>query len=110
MINPIEFAYSYHSQGVLKIACENYRREIADTEDVLGNKHEIVISLKSLYSKILRDQGDYGEAEKLQLQVTEAEKHMLASEHPTFLVTMANLTSIYWKQGHGRRLRSCVCK
>ena len=95
MINPIEFAHSYHSQGVLEIACENYKREIADTEDVLGNEHEIVISLKSSYSKILRDQRDYGEAEKLQLQVMEAEKHMLPSEHPTFLITMGNLTSIY---------------
>lgn len=52
-----------------------------------------------LKSVILKNEGLWGEAEELEMQVMETRKRMLGMEHPDTLTSMANLASIYRNQG-----------
>jgi tetratricopeptide (TPR) repeat protein len=51
------------------------------------------------YGLCLYRDGQWGEAEVAILQVLETEKMVLGPDHPSTLVSMANLASIYWNQG-----------
>jgi hypothetical protein len=45
------------------------------------------------------NQGRWGEAEKLSIQVIETSKTKLGADHPSTLTSMANLASTYRSQG-----------
>ena len=46
-----------------------------------------------------RNQGRWDEAEKLEVDVMNAFKAKLGSDHPHTLISMGNLASTYWNQG-----------
>ncbi|KAF2268799.1 hypothetical protein CC78DRAFT_454713, partial [Lojkania enalia] len=46
-----------------------------------------------------RNQGQWKEAEELEVQVMETRKRVLKDEHPHTLTSMANLASTYRNQG-----------
>ena len=56
----------------------------------------------SIYSKfglVFRENGDWAEAEKLDLQVMTNRMEILGQVHPDTLTSIANLASTYWNQG-----------
>ena len=63
---------------------------------VLGPEHPNMLT--SMVNLILTywNQGQWTEAEKLDMQVMETRKTVLGPEHPSILTSMANLALTYW--------------
>lgn len=70
------------------------RQEIADLELSIGDR-QIVISLRERLATLYSRQGRWKEAEELEMQVMKTEKRLLGEEHPSTLISMINLASIY---------------
>jgi hypothetical protein len=73
---------------------------------VLSNEHPD--SLRSIASLALTfgNQGQWKEAEKLEVMVMETRMRLLGEEHPDTLASVGNLASTYQNQAGGRRLRN----
>ena len=65
----------------------------------LGSDHpDTITSIANLACRYW-NQGKWGEAEKLQVEVMNARNTKLGSDHPDTLTSMANLASTYRNQG-----------
>jgi len=53
----------------------------------------------SKFGLVFRENGDWAEAENLDIQVMKTRNEMLGQEHPDTLSSMSNLASTYWNQG-----------
>jgi len=62
---------------------------------------DIVIATNIAY--VLHEQGQWKEAEALQVVVMEKRMHALGEEHPDTLTSMGNLAATYWKQGQWKK-------
>jgi hypothetical protein len=62
-----------------------------------NNKNRL--DLASKYARTLYSDGQYKEAEELQLQVTQTRKRVLGDKHPSTLISMGHLASTYSDQG-----------
>ena len=71
----------YLEDKVLEQAEIHLLREIKDVEQSIDPEHVITLQLKDSLSIILKGQGRWEKAEKLQLQVLEIFKRTLGAEH-----------------------------
>ena len=51
------------------------------------------------FALVFDENGDFNNAEQLEIQVIEMRKKLLGAEHPDTLASMANLASTYRNQG-----------
>jgi len=51
------------------------------------------------FALVMRENGDWNNAEQLDSQVMDMRKKLLGAEHPDTLTSMANLAVTYWNQG-----------
>ena len=65
----------------------------------LGADHPSTLTSMANLASTYRNQGRWGEAEKLFVQVMETSKTRLVANYPSTLTSMANLVSTYWNQG-----------
>ena len=65
----------------------------------LGQHHTDTLASTAMVALSRKDQGRWGEAEELEVQVMETTKRLLGEEHPDTLTSIANLASTYWNQG-----------
>jgi hypothetical protein len=69
------------------------------SKTVLGPEHpDMLTSMANLISTY-QNQGQWTEAEKLEVQVIETRKIVLGPEYPSMLTSMANLALTYQNQG-----------
>ncbi|KAK3898990.1 hypothetical protein C8A05DRAFT_37396, partial [Staphylotrichum tortipilum] len=89
-----------HWPGVAMHGLVQWRAIQNDEDDVDRDKilwrHGFV---GTVLGRIYYDEGRWGEAEKLEVQVMETRKTKLGADHPDTLASMANLASTYWNQG-----------
>ena len=78
-----------------------------DNDAVLCEEHPDLLTSLSNLASTYQNQGQWREAEDLQVLVMETRKRALGEEHPDSLRSMNNLVSTYWNQGSGKRPRSC---
>jgi Flp pilus assembly protein TadD len=67
--------------------------------DVVDKDWEPRMNLLWRYGLCLHEDGRWGEAEKLYVQVIEIQKEKLGADHPDTLASMANLAVTYSEQG-----------
>ncbi|KAK4194959.1 hypothetical protein QBC40DRAFT_311056 [Triangularia verruculosa] len=65
----------------------------------LGKKDMATLVSMSILALILKDRGQWEEAEKLEVQVIETRKTKLRADHPDTLTSIGNLASTYRHQG-----------
>ena len=51
------------------------------------------------FALVMSENGDWNNAEQLEVQVMDMRKKLLGTEHPDTLTSMGNLASTYWNQG-----------
>lgn len=73
---------------------------------VLGKVHPQTLSSMANLASTYGKQGQWEEAEELEVKVMEAMSGVLGKEHHLTLTAMANLASTYQDQGRGRRRTS----
>jgi hypothetical protein len=73
-----------------------------DEKRVLGEEYFDTLTSMASLAVTYWNQGRWNEAEKLEVQVTEATKRVLGKEHPDTLTSMGNLASTYRNQGRSK--------
>jgi len=73
------------------------------SKHVLGEEHPDTLRSMANLACTYRDQGQWKEAEALEVVVMEKSKHALGEEHPDTLRSMANLACTYRDRANGRR-------
>jgi hypothetical protein len=73
-------------------ANELHRRQIGYSKQYYDN-------MSSKFSQVMGENGDWDNAEQLEVQVMDMRKKLLGAEHPGTLISIANLAITYWKQG-----------
>jgi hypothetical protein len=68
-------------------------------QNKLGTDYPDTLTIMNNLALTYRDQGRWGETEKLYLQILEARTIKLVDDYPDILASMANLASIYYNQG-----------
>lgn len=72
----IDFPQYYREKRLVSEAIKIYRREIQDTKEIFGEDHWLNVFLRSQFACILTDQGQWKEAEGLEVQLIETSKRM----------------------------------
>jgi hypothetical protein len=75
-----------------------YRREIIDIEQGLGEGLSIPLLMKSLLASILRDEGNFGEAEELELDGLKKNMAAYGEENAGTISSLSNLGITYKEQ------------
>jgi hypothetical protein len=65
---------------------------------LLGAEHPDTLTSMANLASIYRNQGQWREAERLEVQVLEKRKSLLGDEHPDTLTSMVNLKATYRNQ------------
>lgn len=95
-----EFLPEYYlDKGILKEALETCNRELSDMKETYDETHDLTIDAKNNVEGILKMQGKWEAAEALDVEVMETRKARLGPNHPSILISIANLALTYWKQG-----------
>ncbi|KAI5460636.1 hypothetical protein BGZ63DRAFT_425133 [Mariannaea sp. PMI_226] len=87
------------SQGMYDTAGQMLHMALQTREKVLGREDMATLASMSLLATVMKDQGQWKEAEMLLVQVIEAHKMKVEVDHPGMLASIINLTSIYRNQG-----------
>jgi hypothetical protein len=66
---------------------------------MLGTEHPFTLTSMTNLASTYSNQGQWKEAEELEVQVMETRERMLGTEHPSTLNSMANLAITYRNQG-----------
>ncbi|KAK4446467.1 kinesin light chain [Podospora aff. communis PSN243] len=86
-------------QGRYEVAQQMVGKARKVREKRLGREDYTTLATTSMFALVLKDRGQWGEAEKLFVQVMETRKTKLGADHPDTLTSMANLASTYRNQG-----------
>ncbi|KAK4443047.1 kinesin light chain [Podospora aff. communis PSN243] len=87
------------SQGRYEVAQQMVGKARKVRQKRLGREDDATLATTSIFALVLNDRGQWGEAEKLFIQVMETSKTKLGADHPFTLTSMANLASTYRNQG-----------
>ena len=69
-----------------------------DEKQVLGEEHPESLMIMANLVLTYWSQGQWKEAEELEVLVMETRKWVLGEEHPDLLLSMFNLALMYWNQ------------
>ncbi|KAJ6144831.1 hypothetical protein N7470_008726 [Penicillium chermesinum] len=70
---------------------------------IFGEEGTETLKSSTILAIVYRLEGFWKEAKKLEVQVMEISKTKLSVDHPDTLISMANLASIYTKQGRDKQ-------
>jgi tetratricopeptide (TPR) repeat protein len=87
------------TQGRYDIALNKCTKALSIREDLLGSEHPHTLTSMADLALTYWNQGQWKEAEGLEVQVMETSKRVLGQEHPDTLTSMNNLAVTYWNQG-----------
>src|SRR6202522_216154 len=98
--------------GGIILSCAMFRRQDYALRQLIyshikaNDLHRSKIGTKEYYDDnytnfalMMKENGDWNNAEQLEAQVMNMRKKLLGAEHPDTLTSMANLASTYWNQG-----------
>ncbi|KAK0652399.1 P-loop containing nucleoside triphosphate hydrolase protein [Cercophora newfieldiana] len=87
------------SQGRYDIAQQMLDEAMKVRGRKLGKEDMATLASTLIFALVLKDGGQWKEAEKLEVQVMETCKTKLGADHPFTLTSMHNLASTFWNQG-----------
>lgn len=94
-------AENYRQQGRFAEAKHYFARCVAILEKLPRPREPLPNCLGGM-AVVLKNQGSYGEAEKMQLRVLEIWRSLVGPEHPDFAIAQFNIARIYAAQGRNK--------
>jgi len=80
-------------------AREQLEGKLQELRSARGPDDPEVLSLSGRLARLLKDQGDFSAARRIQEAVLESRSRAMGDEHPDTLASMNNLASTLWAQG-----------
>jgi len=76
------------------------QKDLAAINSILYNAFTLLTTIKDSLAVIFTLRGLWQDAEELEVQVMETRKRVLGAEHPSTLISIANLAHTYYAQRH----------